>query len=145
MNKNRMSLQPWAGLLSGLLLGIGLFVSGMTDPGKVLGFLDFSHDWNPALIGVLGGAVLVSVIGFQWARTMQHPWLDQQFHTPTRKDIDRPLIIGSLLFGAGWGLVGYCPGPALAGLALGNVEAPAFILAMLLGGVLQNLWAKRNN
>jgi len=142
---NARNLQPLAGLMAGFVLGAGLFISGMTDPGKVLGFLDFSGQWNPALIGVLGGAVMVSLLGFQYARHLKKPWLDSQFHAPTSKKIDQPLIVGALLFGLGWGLVGYCPGPALAGLALGNPEAPIFTLAMLLGGVLQSIWANRGN
>lgn len=141
--KNHPNTQALAGLLAGFLLGAGLLVSGMTDPGKVLGFLDIGSNWNPALMGVLGGAVIVSLIGFQLAKKMQHPWFDRQFHTPNKKEIDKPLVVGGLLFGIGWGLAGYCPGPALAGLALGNGEAPIFLAAMLLGGVLQNIWATR--
>lgn len=141
--KTPQPLQALAGLISGFTLGAGLLISGMSDPGKVLGFLDIGSQWNPALIGVLGGAVMVSLLGFSLAKKMQHPWLDQQFYAPTKKVIDQPLIIGGLMFGIGWGLAGYCPGPALAGLALGNPEAPVFVVAMLVGGVLQNKWANR--
>ncbi len=141
-------LEAWrtlAGLACGTLLGAGLYVSGMTDPGKVLGFLDIRGHWNPALIGVLGSAVMVSLLGFQWLlKPMRKPWLDNQFHTPTRKDIDRPLVLGALMFGAGWGLSGYCPGPALAGIALGNGEAPVLIAAMLAGGLAQKWWEDQN-
>lgn len=136
--------QPLASLFCGLVLGAGLLISGMTDPGKVLGFLDVGDHWNPALIGVLGGAVMVSLLGFRFSRKMKHPWLNSQFYAPTKEGVDKPLVIGGLMFGAGWGLVGYCPGPALVGLALGNPEAPVFVGAMLLGGVLQNLWATRS-
>ncbi len=139
------SLRTLAGLICGTLLGAGLYVSGMTDPGKVLGFRDFGGPWNPTLIGVLGGAVVVSLLGFQWLiKPMRRPWLDSQFHTPTRRDIDRPLVLGALMFGAGWGLSGYCPGPALAGIALGNWETPVLITAMLAGGVAQKWWADRH-
>lgn len=130
-------------LFSGLLLGIGLMLSGMTDPGKVLGFLDWSGVWNPALMGVLGGAVAVSLLGFQWARGREKPWFAPAFPLLPKKPVDRPLIIGALLFGLGWGLAGYCPGPALAGLALGNGEAPIFLAAMIAGGWLQQRWARR--
>lgn len=133
-----------SGLAAGVLLGAGLLVSGMVDPGKVLGFLVISPDWNPALIGVLGGAVVVSMIGFQlFFPRMLKPLFEPSFVALTRRDIDRPLLVGSALFGLGWGLAGYCPGPALAGLALGNAEAPVFLLFMLLGGVLQKRWAER--
>ena len=132
-------------LVMGALLGAGLYVSGMSDPGKVLGFLDVLGPWNPALMGVLGGAVIISLIGFQsLPQQMSRPWLESQFYVPTRRDVDRPLVVGTLLFGIGWGLVGYCPGPALAGLALGNGEAPIFLLAMLAGGVVQKRWEARN-
>lgn len=138
MNDARM--QPLAALVAGLLLGSGLMLSGMTDPGKVLAFLDWRGTWNPALIGVLGGAVLVSLAGFRYARQMAKPWFDQQFHTPTRRDIDFSLLAGSILFGLGWGLAGYCPGPALVGAVLGNPEAPEFLVAMVLGGLAQGYW-----
>lgn len=132
----------WAALVAGLLFGAGLHLSGMTSPGKVLGFLDLLGPWDPSLIGVLGGAVAVSIAGFQWARRQSRPWLDTQFNLVPRSDIDRPLLLGGALFGLGWGLVGYCPGPALAGLALGNGEAPWFVGAMVVGGVLQGWWGK---
>ena len=132
-------------LVMGALLGAGLYVSGMSDPGKVLGFLDVLGPWNPALMGVLGGAVIISLIGFQsLPQQMSRPWLESQFYVPTRRDVDRPLVVGTLLFGIGWGLLGYCPGPALAGLALGNGEAPIFLLAMMAGGVVQKRWEARN-
>lgn len=127
-----------AALVSGGLLGAGLVLSGMSDPGKVLGFLDWSGAWNPALMGVLGGAVLVSLLGFQYAaRKVDHPWLDTQFHVVSGKPVDRSLVIGAVLFGLGWGLAGYCPGPAWVGLALGNAEALWFMWAMIFGGWLQ--------
>jgi len=130
-------------LVAGLLFGLGLMLSGMSNPGEVLGFLDWSGTWSPDLIGVLGSAVLVSVIGFQLARRMHRPWFEAEFPVLPSKPIDRTLIIGNLLFGIGWGLSGYCPGPALAGLALGNSEVVVFLVAMLAGGVLQQAWAGR--
>ena len=140
---NNPMMQSLAALCSGFLLGAGLLISGMTDPGKVLGFLDVLGDWNPALMGVLGGAVLVSLAGFQHVRKMARPWFDTQFNLTPRSDIDRPLLVGAALFGIGWGLVGYCPGPALAGLGLGNPEAPVFVIAMVVGGLAQGWWAGR--
>ena len=132
-------------LVAGLLFGMGLMLSGMTNPGEVLGFLDWSGVWSPDLIGVLGSAVLVSLIGFQFARRMDKPWIEAEFPALPRKSIDRPLLMGALLFGVGWGLAGYCPGPALAGLALGNEEVLVFLGAMLCGGLLQQAWSRNRN
>lgn len=131
-----------SGLLAGLLFGIGLALSGMVDPGAVLGFLDWSGNWNPALIGVLGAAVMVSLVGFQLAPRRLRPWFKEEFPELPKKPIDRPLMVGAMLFGIGWGLAGYCPGPALAGLGLGNGEAPIFLAAMVAGGLLQSWYAK---
>ena len=132
-----------AALAAGLLFGMGLMLSGMTNPGEVLGFLDWSGVWSPDLIGVLGSAVAVSLIGFQFARRMERPWFEVEFPAMPKKSVDRPLLIGALIFGIGWGLAGYCPGPALAGLALGNDEVLVFLGAMLIGGLLQQRWARR--
>jgi uncharacterized membrane protein YedE/YeeE len=130
-------------LAAGLLFGMGLMLSGMTNPGEVLCFLDWSGFWSPDLIGVLGSAVVVSLIGFQFARSMERPWFEAEFPALPKKSVDRPLFIGALIFGIGWGLAGYCPGPALAGLALGNDEVFVFLGAMLIGGLLQQRWARR--
>jgi hypothetical protein len=132
-------------LAAGLLFGIGLMLSGMSNPGEVLGFLDWSGVWSPDLIGVLGSAVLVSLIGFQLARRKDRPWFEAEFPVFPKKSIDRQMLIGNLLFGIGWGLAGYCPGPALAGLALGNDEVLVFLVAMLAGGFLQQWWARQRN
>jgi hypothetical protein len=132
-------------LVAGLLFGMGLMLSGMTNPGEVLGFLDWSGVWSPDLIGVLGSAVLVSLIGFQFARRMERPWFEAEFPAFPRKSIDRTLLMGAMLFGVGWGLAGYCPGPALAGLALGNEEVLVFLGAMLCGGLLQQKWSRNRN
>ena len=134
-----------AALAAGILFGMGLMLSGMTNPGEVLGFLDWSGVWSPDLIGVLGSAVLVSLIGFQFARRMDKPWFEAEFPALPRKSIDRPLLMGAMLFGVGWGLAGYCPGPALAGLALGNDEVLVFLGAMLCGGLLQQAWSRNRN
>lgn len=132
-------------LVAGLLFGMGLMLSGMTNPGEVLGFLDWSGVWSPDLIGVLGSAVLVSLIGFQFARRMEKPWFEAEFPAFPRKSIDQTLLMGAMLFGVGWGLAGYCPGPALAGLALGNEEVLVFLGAMLCGGLLQQAWSRNRN
>ena len=132
-------------LAAGLLFGLGLMLSGMSNPGEVLSFLDLSGVWSPDLIGVLGSAVLVSLIGFQLARRRAKPWFEAQFPKLPQKPIDRPLLFGNLLFGIGWGLAGYCPGPALAGLALGNDEVLVFLVAMLGGGFLQQALARERS
>ena len=135
--------EAFSGLLAGLLFGIGLALGGMVDPGEVIGFLDWSGVWNPALVGVLGGAIAVSLVGFQLAPRRLRPWFKPAFPELPNKSIDRPLIVGGALFGLGWGLAGYCPGPALAGLGVGNGEVPVFLAAMVAGGLLQSWWAKR--
>jgi len=121
--------------LIGLIFGWGLLISGMTDPGKVLGFLDVAGAWDPSLAFVMGGAVLVSVVGFALAKKRARSFLGTAMHLPTARDIDRRLILGSLTFGAGWGLAGFCPGPALVALGAGSPKAALFVLAMI-GGML---------
>jgi len=121
--------------LIGLIFGWGLLISGMTDPGKVLGFLDVAGAWDPSLALVMGGAVLVSVVGFALAKKRARSFLGTAMHLPTARDIDRRLILGSLTFGAGWGLAGFCPGPALVALGAGSPKAALFVLAMI-GGML---------
>lgn len=123
-------------LFSGLLFGLGLAISGMTDPAKVIGFLDITGAWNPQLAWVMGGALLVTLPGFHCILKAQHPRWAPSFVLPTRADVDRPLVLGSLLFGAGWGLAGYCPGPAIASLALHPQSSLPFVLAMAAGMLL---------
>ena len=120
-------------LLVGLLFGIGLIVSGMTDPAKVIGFLDLAGKWDPSLAFVMGGAILVGVFAFGVARKRERSLLGAPMRLPTASSIDRRLVLGSLAFGAGWGLAGYCPGPALASLASGGEKPLIFTLAMLAG------------
>ena len=120
-------------LLAGLLFGIGLIVSGMTDPAKVIGFLDLAGNWDPSLGFVMGGAILVGIFAFGAARKRQRSLLGAPMRLPTATVIDRRLVLGSLAFGAGWGLAGYCPGPALASLAAGGDKPLLFTLAMLAG------------
>lgn len=132
------------GLIVGLLFGLGLAVSGMTDPLKVQNFLDVTGTWDPSLAFVMGGAVVVTFIGYRLAWKRSQPWLDQGFHLPTATAIDRKLVVGAAMFGVGWGLAGYCPGPALATVALGNTEVWWFVPAMLAGGWVQRWQAQRS-
>ncbi len=118
---------------AGLLFGLGLTVSRMIDPAKVLGFLDLFGDWDPSLAFVMVAAIPVAAGGYRLARRMGRPLCDVTFSTPAQSRIDFRLIAGAVLFGIGWGLVGYCPGPALASLALGNPATLLFIAAMLAG------------
>ena len=119
--------------IAGLIFGIGLIVSGMTDPAKVIGFLDLAGNWDPSLGFVMGGAVLVGLVAFAFAGKRQRSLLGEPMHLPGATRIDRRLVLGSLAFGAGWGLAGYCPGPALASLATGQASPWIFALAMLAG------------
>ncbi|HSV34982.1 MAG TPA: DUF6691 family protein [Ramlibacter sp.] len=119
--------------LIGLLFGIGLILSGMTDPGKILGFLDLAGAWDPSLALVMGGAVLVGVVAFTIAKRRELTLLGTMLKLPDSRDIDRRLVGGSLIFGAGWGLAGFCPGPALVSLGAGQPKAMVFVLAMLAG------------
>lgn len=120
-------------LLAGLLFGAGLALGGMTQPGKVVGFLDLAGSWDPSLAFVMGGALLVTVPMFALARRRTQPLFDNRFHLPTRKDIDTRLVTGAALFGIGWGLAGYCPGPALASLSAAQMPAAMFCVAMIAG------------
>ena len=120
-------------LLAGLLVGVGLIVSGMTNPAKIIGFLDLFGKWDPSLAFVMGGALLVGSIAFRFAGKRQRALLGIPINIPTKRDIDRRLVLGSLTFGIGWGLAGYCPGPAVASLATGGSKPWIFFLAMLAG------------
>ncbi|MES1982077.1 MAG: YeeE/YedE family protein [Pseudomonadota bacterium] len=122
-------------LMAGLLFGTGLIVSGMSDPAKVLGFLDLAGLWDPSLALVMGGAVIVGLVAYPFAEKMPRSLLGDALHIPTATHIDRRLVLGALTFGAGWGLAGYCPGPALASLALGGLKPLLFSIAMLGGMV----------
>lgn len=120
-----------AALASGLLFGLGLTISGMINPAKVLGFLDIAGDWDPSLAFVMAAAIPVAAIGFAIARRRRTPLCEATFAPPTKTKIDTRLLAGAGLFGIGWGLVGYCPGPALASLLLGGRSALLFVAAML--------------
>ena len=120
-------------LVAGTLFGAGLTVSGMTDPQRVRGFLDLFGQWDPTLVFVMGGAVLVMAVAWRLRKRMGHPLLAERFVLPGRSDLDAQLILGSSLFGIGWGLAGLCPGPAIASLALAPASVLPFIVAMLAG------------
>ncbi|WP_339468847.1 MULTISPECIES: YeeE/YedE family protein [unclassified Pseudomonas] len=119
--------------VAGLVFGIGLLVSGMTNPAKVIGFLDVSGRWDPSLAFVMGGAIAVAAVGFKFARTRTRSLLGLPMNLPTARNIDRRLVMGSLLFGVGWGVAGICPGPALVLLGSGIPEGVVFVIAMLAG------------
>jgi uncharacterized membrane protein YedE/YeeE len=117
----------------GLVFGLGLILAGMTDPSKVIGFLDLFGAWDPSLAFVMGGAIAVAVAAFTVARRRTSNLLGGAMHLPTRNDIDQRLMVGSLVFGAGWGIAGFCPGPAIVSLAAGQPKAILFVVAMLVG------------
>lgn len=119
--------------LTGLIFGIGLLVSGMANPDKVLSFLDIAGAWDPSLALVMGGAIAVGVIAFTLVRGRTHSLLGAPLKLPTKKDLDSRLIMGSLGFGIGWGLAGFCPGPALVAFGTGEAKAIVFVAAMLAG------------
>jgi uncharacterized membrane protein YedE/YeeE len=127
--------------LSGLIFGIGLIISGMSNPAKVLGFLDLAGHWDPSLMFVMAGAITLGMMAFGAAATRRRSLLGAPFALPTARHIDRRLVIGSLTFGVGWGLAGFCPGPALVSLGRGQIKALVFIIAMLAGMGLYELLA----
>ena len=116
--------------LAGLVFGLGLIVSGMADPAKVLGFLDLAGAWDPSLALVMGGAIGVGLVAFALAKRRQRSLLDLPMQLPGDRSIDQRLVLGSLLFGVGWGVAGFCPGPAVLALGLGQSKAVVFVLAM---------------
>jgi uncharacterized membrane protein YedE/YeeE len=131
INKNHFS--RISEFVVGLMFGVGLMASGMTDPGKVIGFLDLFGAWDPSLAMVMGGAVVVGFFAFALAKKRTTTFLGGALRFPTSTQMDKPLVIGSLLFGAGWGLGGFCPGPALVSMADGQAKAMLFVGAMLVG------------
>lgn len=126
-------MQSLIALLVGLVFGLGLIVSGMTDPARVLGFLDLAGSWNPSLAFVMGGAIVVALPAFALAARRQRTLTGAPLQLPTATRIDRRLVLGALAFGAGWGLAGLCPGPALALLVTGNGKVLVFVASMLVG------------
>ena len=138
-------MTTFTSLLAGLVFGLGLIVSGMANPAKVLGFLDLAGAWDPSLVFVMGGAIAVASLAFAVARQRTLSMLGAAMKLPTSRDIDRRLVIGSLLFGIGWGVAGFCPGPGLVALGMGEAKALVFVVAMLAGMGLFELieWRKR--
>jgi len=132
-----------ASLFAGLVFGLGLIVSGMANPAKILGFLDVGGAWDPSLAFVMAGAVAVSTVGFLLAGRRKESLLGGPLALPSLRHIDRRLVGGSLLFGVGWGIAGFCPGPALVSLGTGEVKALVFVGAMLLGMGLFELLERR--
>jgi uncharacterized protein len=130
----------FAALATGLLFGTGLAVSRMVDPARVLGFLDVAGTWDPTLAFVMAGALGTTWVGYRMALRRPKPVLAEQFILPTRRDIDVRLIAGAVTFGIGWGLAGFCPGPAVASLAYGNTRSLLFVAAMASGMGLYRLW-----
>lgn len=120
-------------LLAGLVFGVGLIVSGMANPAKVLGFLDLAGPWDPSLALVMAGAISVGLISFAVAKRRTQSFLGTEMKLPKARDIDQRLVGGGLLFGIGWGVAGFCPGPAVVALGMGETKAVVFVVAMLVG------------
>ena len=135
-------MRPLAALGCGTLFGAGLTLSGMTDPARVLGFLDVLGTWDPTLAFVMAAALLVSLPAFQWVRHHPRPLLDSQYFAPERTGLDADLLIGAVLFGVGWGIAGLCPGPAVASIASGSPEILMFVASMAVGIGLRH-WQSR--
>lgn len=131
--------------LVGLLFGLGLILSGMTDPGKVIGFLDIAGMWDPSLALVMGGAIAVGFFAFAMAKKRTMNFLGGALHLPQSNQIDKPLVIGAMMFGAGWGLAGFCPGPALVSLASGQIKAALFVVLMLVGMQVFEVWNRQTS
>jgi uncharacterized protein len=132
------------GFASGLVFGLGLILAGMTDPLKVKGFLDLAGAWDPSLALVMGGAIALGVVVFARAAKRERAWSGAAMEIPTHRTIDTRLVLGGVLFGAGWGIGGFCPGPALVALGSGMAEAGVFVIAMLVGMVVHDKFlAKR--
>lgn len=135
MTPRRLAPVLLAGV-AGLVFGLGLAVSRMVDPARVLGFLDVAGEWDPTLAFVMAGALAVTLPAFRLLPRRSRPWFGHRFQLPTRRDIDARLVSGAVLFGIGWGLAGLCPGPALAALASGIPEILGFVVAMAAGNAL---------
>jgi uncharacterized membrane protein YedE/YeeE len=129
----KRTLYNGAAFAVGLIFGVGLIVSGMFNPAKVLGFLDLAGNWDPSLALVMTGAVTVGIVGFTAAAKRTQSWLGAPMQLPKTRDIDARLLLGSLTFGVGWGLAGFCPGPALVALGAGQAKAVVFVAAMIVG------------
>jgi uncharacterized membrane protein YedE/YeeE len=127
MNRNFIALS------SGILFGLGLSLSQMVNPSKVLGFMDIAGDWDPSLALVMMGALAVTFVTFRWILKRPAPLLDKNFYVPGHNTLDKPLLLGAALFGIGWGMSGYCPGPAVAGMGMLNIEALVMVASICIG------------
>lgn len=127
-------------ILTGTLFGLGLSVSEMINPEKVLGFLDIFGNWDPSLALVMGGAVGVTALTFNRVMALPKPLFAKRFEVPTSNAIDAPLLSGAVIFGTGWGIAGFCPGPAIASLTMGSMEPPIFLAAFVVGNYLAIVW-----
>ncbi len=130
--------------MSGVLFGLGLSMSGMVNPTIVLGFLDVAGEWNPALMFVMVGALLVTTIGYRLVINRQKPIFDDEFHLPLNKQVDIRLISGAAMFGIGWGMSGYCPGPAISGLVFFQQETLLFVFCMFVGFQLSHMLKRKS-
>lgn len=135
-------MNAFFGFASGLVFGLGLLLAGMADPAKVKAFLDLAGSWDPSLAFVMGGGIAVGVVAFALARRRTRSWSGSPMEIPTLRQIDRRLIAGGLLFGAGWGIAGFCPGPALVALGSGMPAAWVFVPAMLAGMLVHDRFFK---
>jgi len=133
----------FASWVAGVIFGLGLIVSGMADPAKVLGFLDLAGAWDPSLAFVMAGAISVAAVAFGVARERTVSFLGVEMNLPKTRRIDRRLVAGSLMFGIGWGVAGFCPGPGLVALGMGEIKALVFVVAMLAGMGLYEVLERR--
>ena len=133
-----------ASLCAGFLFGIGLALSKMIDPNKVINFLDIAGNWDPSLALVMGGALSITLVAFRVIPKRAAPLFDDKFRLPTRRDIDKPLLGGATLFGIGWGMAGYCPGPAIASLGMGFLDPAILVLAMVAGFTAHRFITEKN-
>jgi uncharacterized membrane protein YedE/YeeE len=133
----------FASLLAGLVFGLGLILSGMANPAKVFGFLDLAGHWDPSLAFVMAGAIAVGALAFAVAKRRAVSFLGAEMRLPSARDIDRRLVLGSVLFGIGWGVAGFCPGPALVSIGMGEVKALVFVVAMMAGMGVFELFERR--
>ncbi len=127
--------------ICGGLFGLGLCVSQMVDPQKVLNFLDIFGNWDPSLLLVIGAATGFTMLTFRFVLKRKTPFFEQEFRLPSSKDIDQKLVVGSAIFGIGWGLGGYCPGPAIASITTGLIEPAVFVIFLLIGSQIEKIWA----
>jgi len=136
-------MQRTSEFVVGLLFGVGLMLSGMTDPSKVVGFLDLWGQWDPSLAFVMGGAIFVGLFAFAVAKKRTTNFFGGALHLPPSTEIDKRLIWGNVMFGMGWGLAGFCPGPALVSMAAGQDKALVFVLSMIFGMIAYELIQRR--